>query len=99
MSQIVRDVLVVTPKKISAREVNWKNKACPDDLDPEDFHRDEMEKYDATATRRALQVCQGCEIRLPCQEYAIENREFGVWGATTTRERAEIIKKRKERAA
>ncbi|WP_313880465.1 WhiB family transcriptional regulator [Mycobacteroides abscessus] len=37
---------------------------------------------------RAKQICRRCPVREPCSSYAIAAGEsFGVWGATTPRER------------
>ncbi|MFD6195091.1 WhiB family transcriptional regulator [Mycobacteriaceae bacterium NPDC060252] len=37
---------------------------------------------------RAKQICRHCPVREPCGRYAVAAGEsFGVWGATTPRER------------
>jgi WhiB family redox-sensing transcriptional regulator len=43
----------------------------------------------------ARTICRGCPVRERCLEYALENREkYGVWGATTERERRKLWKLR-----
>lgn len=42
--------------------------------------------------RTAKAICVGCPAVNACLEYAIENREQGVWGGTTERERKRKLK-------
>lgn len=35
----------------------------------------------------AKEVCNTCEIRVQCLQWALANNEFGIWGGTTTEER------------
>jgi hypothetical protein len=35
----------------------------------------------------AKRVCDGCEVRQQCLEYAVENNEWGIWGGTLRDER------------
>jgi WhiB family transcriptional regulator, redox-sensing transcriptional regulator len=40
------------------------------------------------STREAKRICQQCEVRQDCLEYALENDErFGIWGGLSERER------------
>ena len=41
-------------------------------------------------TRRALELCQQCEVVDECRQYAIDNVEVGIWGGTTEGERRHI---------
>lgn len=43
---------------------------------------------------QAIRVCQGCPVRNECLEHALATRPPGVWGATTERERARMIRER-----
>jgi WhiB family redox-sensing transcriptional regulator len=44
----------------------------------------------------AQRICQGCDAREPCLEYALENRiEQGVWGGASERERRRILRGRR----
>lgn len=46
----------------------------------------------------AKAVCGGCDVSVPCLDFALETRqEFGVWGGTDEDERREIL--RRSRAA
>jgi hypothetical protein len=52
------------------------------------------------ATDRALRVCNGddvepaCLFREACADYALRNREAGVWGGMTEGEREELARRR-----
>lgn len=44
-------------------------------------------------TRSAKKVCQECEVRPQCLEFAFQNNErFGVWGGLSERERRKLDK-------
>lgn len=44
----------------------------------------------------ARKICEGCEVRGPCLEYAIVNRiDHGVWGGTSERQRRRIRRERR----
>ena len=43
------------------------------------------------STREAKAVCQSCEVRQQCLEYALANDErFGIWGGLSERERRRL---------
>jgi WhiB family redox-sensing transcriptional regulator len=43
------------------------------------------------STREAKRICQGCEVRDECLEYALENGiRFGVWGGLSELERRKL---------
>ena len=47
------------------------------------------------STKEAKAVCQGCEVRDDCLEYALVNGEkFGIWGGLSERERRRIRRQR-----
>jgi len=47
------------------------------------------------STKEAKAVCQGCEVRGDCLEYALVNGEkFGIWGGLSERERRRIRRQR-----
>ena len=47
------------------------------------------------STKEAKAVCQGCEVRDDCLEYALANGEkFGIWGGLSERERRRIRRQR-----
>lgn len=58
----------------------------------EDFHADNLPD-----TWAALEVCKVCPLatKKACLEWAIERREEGVWGGTTTNKRKIIRRDRR----
>lgn len=60
---------------------------CATDEFPDDF----TEAGERTSQRhrraRAVKVCNGCPFKQPCLEWAVETKQQGVYGGTTTQER------------
>lgn len=47
------------------------------------------------SVRQAKEVCQGCEVRHDCLEYAMQSSEkFGIWGGLSERERRRLRRAR-----
>lgn len=70
----------------------WHEEALCRGMPSEVFYSPDHERGNARLVRerRAKQICQQCPVREPCGRYAIDAREpYGVWGATTARERQE----------
>lgn len=44
-------------------------------------------QYDVVRDRLAKAICQGCPVREPCLQYALDNDETGVWGGTNDKDR------------
>lgn len=69
----------------------WQEHALCAQTDPEAFFPEK-----GGSTREAKKVCQTCEVRRECLEYALANDErFGIWGGLSERERRKL----KRRAA
>lgn len=76
--------------------VDWSDALCRQ-ADPEIFYPGEGHADHADAAKA---ICRRCTLRNVCLERALETKErFGVWGATTPKEREAILKKRKRRKA
>jgi WhiB family redox-sensing transcriptional regulator len=46
------------------------------------------------STRDAKRICQGCDVKQQCLEYALANDErFGIWGGLSERERRKLKKR------
>ncbi len=71
-------------------EINWREYAYCKGTDPGLF-------YPITNKQQAevAKVCGHCVVRNECLEYALENKEYGVWGGTTERQRRDINKDRR----
>ncbi len=64
----------------------WQEKALCAQTDPEAFFPEK-----GGSTREAKRICQGCEVRDACLEYALANDErFGIWGGLSERERRRL---------
>ncbi len=53
------------------------------------FFGPKAERPEARARReaKALRLCQVCPVRVPCQEFARSNREYGLWGGENEEDR------------
>lgn len=66
----------------------WQADALCAQTDPEAFFPEK-----GGSTRDAKQICQSCEVRAQCLEYALERDErFGIWGGLSERERRKLRK-------
>jgi WhiB family redox-sensing transcriptional regulator len=48
--------------------------------------------------RYAKMLCNKCESKVTCLNYALQYHVFGIWGGTTYQERAKIRRERKIKA-
>jgi len=64
----------------------WQADALCAQTDPEAFFPEK-----GGSTRDAKRICEGCEVRSECLDYALENDErFGIWGGLSERERRKL---------
>ncbi|AUH68385.1 transcriptional regulator [Gordonia sihwensis] len=69
-----------------AVEEQWQDRALCAQTDPEAFFPEK-----GGSTREAKRICQGCEVKAECLEYALHNDErFGIWGGLSERERRRL---------
>ncbi len=69
-------------------ELQWQERALCAQTDPEAFFPEK-----GGSTREAKRVCQSCDVRMDCLEYALANDErFGIWGGLSERERRRLKK-------
>lgn len=74
--------------------VSWRQRAACRGVDPDVFYP--VTDEDA---QEAKSICNGCQVREACLEFALVNRERdGVWGGATERERRRIIRQRRKSA-
>jgi WhiB family redox-sensing transcriptional regulator len=70
-------------------EQEWQERALCAQTDPEAFFPEK-----GGSTREAKRICQGCEVRTECLEYALGHDErFGIWGGLSERERRKLKKR------
>ena len=66
--------------------LSWQGDALCAQTDPEAFFPEK-----GGSTREAKRICEGCEVRSECLDYALENDErFGIWGGLSERERRKL---------
>ena len=67
-------------------ELEWQERALCAQTDPEAFFPEK-----GGSTREAKQICNSCEVRAECLEYALGHDErFGIWGGLSERERRRL---------
>lgn len=67
---------------------DWQERALCAQTDPEAFFPEK-----GGSTREAKRICQGCEVKDDCLEYALAHDErFGIWGGLSERERRRLKK-------
>ncbi|MBP1327074.1 WhiB family redox-sensing transcriptional regulator [Leucobacter exalbidus] len=66
--------------------LTWQGDALCAQTDPEAFFPEK-----GGSTREAKRICESCEVRSECLDYALENDErFGIWGGLSERERRKL---------
>jgi len=56
-----------------------------------DYFFPELREWDGNH-QAAIRICQRCEYRIDCLDYALKNRVLGIWGGTSMLERNRIRK-------
>lgn len=70
--------------------LSWQSDALCSQTDPEAFFPEK-----GGSTRDAKRICESCDVRNQCLEYALQNDErFGIWGGLSERERRRLKKAR-----
>jgi len=71
----------------------WDARAACRDVDGELFFAETKTDADKGVTDDAKTVCQRCEVRGHCLQYALVTRqEFGIWGGMTSDERRGLMR-------
>jgi WhiB family transcriptional regulator, redox-sensing transcriptional regulator len=83
---LVPDPIDVAPAMLTPEDELWQEKALCAQTDPEAFFPEK-----GGSTREAKRICQGCEVRDACLDYALAHDErFGIWGGLSERERRRL---------
>ncbi len=70
---------------------DWRERAACQDLDPDLFFPIGSTGPAADQIRNAKAICDTCEAKVPCLEFALaSNQESGVWGGVTEDERRRL---------
>jgi WhiB family redox-sensing transcriptional regulator len=65
------------------------------ETDPEAYFPEKGNKgRDARETSMVKNICRSCPYKEECLQWALENREVGIWGGTTDTDRRRMRKKR-----
>jgi WhiB family redox-sensing transcriptional regulator len=71
---------------VTEDEQEWQERALCAQTDPEAFFPEK-----GGSTREAKQICNSCDVRTECLEYALGHDErFGIWGGLSERERRRL---------
>jgi len=82
----LRDVLGELAAITGEDEQEWQERALCAQTDPEAFFPEK-----GGSTREAKQICNSCDVRTECLEYALGHDErFGIWGGLSERERRRL---------
>ena len=82
-------LLALVDNSLEEGALGWQELALCAQTDPEAFFPEK-----GASTREAKRVCQSCEVRAECLEYALANDErFGIWGGLSERERRRFKKR------
>lgn len=71
---------------------DWENYALCRQVGSRAFFPSDENRGNVQA--RARRICHTCPVEQHCLAYALANREEGIWGGTSTRERDKIRKNR-----
>jgi WhiB family redox-sensing transcriptional regulator len=64
----------------------WQDSALCAQADPEAWFPEK-----GGSTREAKRICQGCEVKAECLDYALDHGEhFGIWGGLSEHERRKL---------
>jgi WhiB family transcriptional regulator, redox-sensing transcriptional regulator len=74
------------PAMLPIETLPWAEDAKCLQADPETFFPEK-----GGSTREAKRICQSCDVRSECLDYALTNDErFGIWGGMSERERRKL---------
>ena len=65
--------------------LEWMSRALCAETDPELFNPDR-----GGSNRDALRVCNSCDVKQPCLEYALATNQHGIWGGTSEKQRQRL---------
>jgi WhiB family redox-sensing transcriptional regulator len=81
---------VLPLKESGVGGLGWRELALCAQTDPEAFYPEK-----GGSTREAKRICESCEVRAECLDFALANDErFGIWGGYSERERRRLKQRR-----
>ena len=77
---------------------NWRTRAACRSVDPDLFFAEGTAGPAVAQIADAKQVCQTCQVRTACLNWAVENfQQHGVWGGMDEQERHLELRRRQRR--
>ena len=81
---------ITIPSETDNEAKGWQDMANCLGVDPDLFFPER-----GASTKEAKGVCNSCEVRMECLEYALRHGEkFGIWGGMSERERRRLRRQR-----
>lgn len=69
-------------------DMSWAARGACRNQDPDLFYSDYLSAPGRIRQQAALQICQRCEVRAECLDYALIYERHGVWGGMTESQRS-----------
>jgi WhiB family redox-sensing transcriptional regulator len=83
-----RDIIMKNAFELSFTETSlWRDHAAC--VGQQELFFEEKSKNIVT---KAKMICASCVVRTPCLEYALKNKDYGVWGGLTSNERRKVVR-------
>lgn len=82
-------MITTDPRELTVlddRSPRWEQAACTAYGYPDMWHGD-GETANQGDTAKAIAICQKCDIRTECYDYAYAHQLSGIWGASTSKHR------------
>ena len=79
---------------------DWRAVSACLGADPDLFFPIAVGEAAQSQVTRALRICEGCQVRQKCLDFAVRTGEFnGIWGGTTPEDRMRSRRARTRRAS
>lgn len=75
-------------------EINWISRAACRTESTNTFFIARGDPDQARKRQKAFAICEECPVRKSCLEYAMVNRETGIWGGTSDADRRRMKRSR-----
>ena len=78
---------------------DWREAGACLAADPDLFFPVAAGTADGPETTRALRICDDCQVKRQCLDFAMRHGEAnGIWGGTTPEERTRVLRERNPRS-
>lgn len=88
--------ILATSLALGTADYSWRDRALCRDTNPELFFPVGTTGTALVQMDRARQVCNECDVRAECLDYALAtNQDSGIWGGLSEEERRSIRRQRR----